>query len=185
MAKTKSSFINMVITLLIVTAVASLALAGVYNVTYEPIQKVKKEKKERAIRNVMPDFDTLVNFEVTVEGYENPFVFYSGYQGDILVGTAIQSSSKKGYSGIIELMVGFMPDGKIFKIDVLTQTETPGLGTKICDDKFKSQFGGIDPEVFELSVEKDGGDVDAITAATISSRAFCDALQKAADAFDK
>jgi len=185
MAKTKSSFINMVVTLLVVTAVASLALAGVYDVTYEPIQKVKREKRERAIRSVIPDFDTLMSYEVTMEGFENPFIFYSGYQGDVLVGTAIQSSSKKGYSGLIELMVGFMPNGKIYKVDVLQQTETPGLGTKITADKFKSQFNGIDPNKFKLRVKKDGGEVDAITAATISSRAFCDAVQSASDAFDK
>jgi len=169
---------------LIVTAVASLALAGVYNVTYEPIQKVKKEKKEKAIRNVMPEFDTIKSFEVEIQGFEMPFAFNTGYLGESLVGTAIQSSSNKGYNGLIELMVGFSLDGKIYKIDVLQQKETPGLGTKITDDKFKDQFQGKDPKDFKLKVIKDGGNVDAITAATISSRAFCEAVQKAYDAFE-
>ena len=107
-----------------------------------------------------------------------------GYLDEELVGTAIQAGSKKGYNGLIELMVGFSPDGKIYKIDVLQQKETPGLGTKITEDKFKNQFDGQDPKSFVLKVTKDGGEVDAITAATISSRAFCEAVQKAYDAFE-
>ena len=69
------------------------------------------------------------------------------------------------------------------EISVVDQKETPGLGTKITEEKFKSQFMGKNPSTFKLKVKKDGGDVDAITAATISSRAVCDAIERAYKAF--
>jgi electron transport complex protein RnfG len=69
-------------------------------------------------------------------------------------------------------------------ISVLQHKETPGLGTKMTEEKFLVQFRGKNPGSFPLKVKKDGGQVDAITAATISSRAFCDALQRAYDALN-
>jgi Na+-translocating ferredoxin:NAD+ oxidoreductase subunit G len=78
-------------------------------------------------------------------------------------------------------MAGFLPDGSIYKVTVLDHKETPGLGTKMTDLKFSRQFLGKNPDSFKLLVKKDGGQVDAITAATISSRAYCDALQRASD----
>jgi electron transport complex protein RnfG len=69
---------------------------------------------------------------------------------------------------------------------VVTQhKETPGLGTKMSDPSFKDQFIDQNPESFNLLVTKDGGDVDAITAATISSRAFCDAVERAYKTYTK
>jgi electron transport complex protein RnfG len=68
---------------------------------------------------------------------------------------------------------------------VLQQKETPGLGTKIETPEFREQFYGKNLSEFQLNVKKDGGDVDAITAATISSRAFCDAVQRAYDTYQK
>jgi electron transport complex protein RnfG len=82
-------------------------------------------------------------------------------------------------------MVGFKPDGTIQNIEVLEQKETPGLGTKMKDDKFLAQFRGKNPSAFNLKVTKDGGEVDALTGATITSRAFGDAVQMAYDEFMK
>ena len=78
-------------------------------------------------------------------------------------------------------MVGILPDGEINNIVVLKANETPGLGDKIQKSKsnFSNQFNGKNPDHFALKVKQDGGDVDAITAATISSRAFCDAVARA------
>jgi electron transport complex protein RnfG len=76
-------------------------------------------------------------------------------------------------------MAGFKPDGTIFNIAVLEHKETPGLGTKMSEPSFKDQFMEKNPSDFLLIVKNDGGPVDAITAATISSRAFCDAVQRA------
>jgi len=82
-------------------------------------------------------------------------------------------------------MAGFMPDGTIAGISVLDHKETPGLGTKMTEPGFKGQFTGKNPGEFMLKVKKDGGQVDAITAATISSRAFCDAVQRAYNTLQK
>ena len=98
----------------------------------------------------------------------------------MLVGTAVGTYSNKGYDATqIQLMVGFLPDGSIRNISVIQQKETPGLGTKMKEPKFKDQFNKKNPAEFKLKVKKDGGQVDAITAATISSRAFCDAVDRA------
>ena len=87
-------------------------------------------------------------------------------------------------------MDGFLPDGSIYKIAVLEHQETPGLGDKMENQKsldktsglsWSSQFGGLNPGAVQLKVRKDNGEVDAITAATISSRAYCDAVQRAYD----
>jgi electron transport complex protein RnfG len=183
--KTESTFINMFLSLFVVTALASLALAGVYNLTYEPIARVEREKKEEAIKLVLPEFDSLRVLEVKPVDGDKQLVFNEGLMGDSLVGVAVQTYTTKGYSGYVELMVGFLPDGRISKIEVLQQKETPGLGTKMTSDKFRDQFYDKDPAKFRLKVKKDGGDVDAITAATISSRAFCDAVQRAYDTYKK
>jgi electron transport complex protein RnfG len=80
-------------------------------------------------------------------------------------------------------MAGFLPDGSIHKVTVLTHKETPGLGTKMADPRFADQFAGKNPASFVIKVKKDGGQIDAITAATVSSRAYCDALQRAYDTY--
>ena len=180
MAKTESTFINMLLTLLVISFVASLALGSIYNLTKEPIELAKKAKKEQAIKEVIPTFDTLVSSRVpSIDGPDSLEINQAYLQGD-LVGTAVSTYSNKGYDATqIQLVVGFLPDKKINNIVVIQQKETPGLGTKMKEDKFKDQFRGIDPTSFRLTVKKDGGDVDAITAATISSRAFCDAVERA------
>ena len=110
------------------------------------------------------------------------------------MGTAVEAFTDKGFSGRIMIMVGFTAEGKIFDITILEHQETPGLGDKIEKKKsydkqtglyWNSQFIGVDPSQLKLTVRKDGGDVDAITAATITSRAFCDAIQKAYDGFEE
>jgi Na+-translocating ferredoxin:NAD+ oxidoreductase subunit G len=114
-------------------------------------------------------------------------VMYPAKKGDKLVGTAVETFTKKGFSGEIKLMVGFTPEGEIVGIRVLEHKETPGLGDKMEVEKsdFHVQFQGKNPADFKLIVKKDGGNVDAITATTISSRAYCDAVQRAYDAFNK
>jgi electron transport complex protein RnfG len=183
--KTESTFLNMFLSLFIFTGVASFALAGVYNITKEPIAKVEKLKKENAIKEVIPDFDTVITSDITIPDQARPVSISEGFKDSVPAGVAIQSFSLKGYSGLIELMVGFDTASCITRIAVLQQKETPGLGTKMDAPKFKEQFYGKDPSEFRLKVKKDGGDVDAITAATISSRAFCEAVQQAYDAYKK
>ena len=188
MANKESTFTNMVLTLFIVTLAASTTLGFIYELTREPIAEAEMRKKNMAIRQVVPEFSNQPNeefYKVAVDG--DSLEFYPAEQNNELVGLAVSSFTDQGFSGRIRIMVGFEPDGTINNISVLQHAETPGLGDKIEKSKseWSTQFNGKNPEQFSLQVQKDGGDVDAITAATISSRAYCDAVQRAYKAFQK
>lgn len=174
MAKKESSFINMVLTLFVVTAVAALALGGVYNITKEPIAIAKRLKIERAIGEVLPEFDSVVETKILPEGGKDSLTFYEASKQGEVVGTAIRTYTDNGFSGRFWIMVGFVNGDVISGTSVLEHKETPGLGDKMDKSKaeWSRQFDGKNMNEFKLLVTKDGGDVDAITAATISSRAF-------------
>jgi len=186
MAKMESTIGNMILSLFGITFVASSALGAVYSLTKEPIAAAAIAKKNAAISEVIPEF----NNTPSSEGYKIPvdgdtLYFYPGKLNGELVGTAVETFTKIGFSGTIKVMVGLLPDGTINDVTVLKHSETPGLGDKM--EKKKSdwslQFKGKNPQQFNLSVKKDGGDVDAITASTISSRAFCDAVTRAYNSY--
>ena len=187
MAK-ESTFVNMSVTLFAVCIIASEVLGGVYAVTKEPIEQAKLDKINSAIEGVIPGFDNAPfneKFEVEVNGKKS--LVYPAKNAGELIGYAIESSTSSGFGGTISLMVGFKSDGSIIKTSVISHAETPGLDAKI-DEKeghFVTQFEGKNPSDpnFKLSVKKDGGNIDAITASTITSRAFCDAVKNAYDAF--
>ncbi len=186
MAKKESTFGNMVLVLFMVSFISAAALGIVYEVTKEPIRMVDINKKNNAIQSVVPDFNNIpANEYYKVPSDLDSLTFYPARKDSILVGTAVETYSKKGFGGLIRLMVGFSPDGTILNIAVLEHKETPGLGDKIEKAKsgFSLQFEGKNPSSFKLAVKKDRGDVDAITASTISSRAFCDAIQRAYNSF--
>lgn len=188
MAKKESNFKNMVLTLLIISFVSSASLGFIYNITKEPIAKTLLEKKLNAIKKVVPAFNNDPNSEmymVSLDDNSAQLEMYPAKQDTVLTGTAVKTFTMKGFSGLIELMVGIGNDGSIVDISVLNQKETPGLGTKMAEAQFKDQFKGKNPSSYKMKVKKDGGDVDAITAATISSRAFCDAVQRAYDTYEK
>lgn len=190
MAKKESSFVNMVVTLFVITVVAALALGGVYNVTKEPIAIAKRLKIERAIGEVLPEFDSIIETKILPEGGRDSLTFYEATKQGEMVGTAVRTYTDEGFSGRFWIMVGFVDGDIISGTSVLEHKETPGLGDKMEKKKsfnkktgksWSDQFNGKNPMDFTLKVTKDGGDVDAITAATISSRAFCDAAQRAYD----
>ena len=186
MAKKESTFKNMVIALFVVSFVASATLGFVYELTKEPIRLVEITKKNNAIKSVVPDFDNNPSEEwVRVASGKDSLNLYQAKVNGELVGTAVETFTMKGFSGLIKLMVGFAPDGSIIDIAVLEHQETPGLGDKIEKGKsqFSLQFQGKNPADFKLAVRKDNGEVDAITASTITSRAFCDAVQRAYNAY--
>jgi electron transport complex protein RnfG len=187
MAKTESTFKNMLLSLTLISLGASAALGYVYEFTKDPIEVAKLNKKLDAIKIVVPAFTNNPNEEMykLPTGDGDSLEVYPAKKDGELVGLAVKTYSKKGFSGQIGLMAGFKPDGTIINITVLEQKETPGLGTKMAEAPFKDQFMGKNPGDFTLKVKKDGGKVDAITAATISSRAFCDAIQKAHNAIIK
>jgi electron transport complex protein RnfG len=183
-----SSLKNMAITLLLITFIAAVALGAAYVLTKEPIEAVRLTKINMSIAEVMPPFDNDPLEEVmetVIDG--RTLRLFPARKDGALVGITVETATTKGFSGLITLMVGFLPDGTIYNITVIAHAETPGLGDKIEKSKsdFSVQFNGKHPDNFKLAVRKDGGDVDAITASTISSRAFCDAVERAYKAFLK
>jgi electron transport complex protein RnfG len=124
-------------------------------------------------------------YKIPVEGTADSLEVYPAKKGDKLVASAIRTYSPKGYGGNVWLMVGLLPDGTIHNVSVLEHHETPGLGTKMAETAFIDQFIDKNPASFTLEVKKDGGDIDAISGATISSRAFAQAAQLAFDNYMK
>lgn len=182
MAKLPSTILNMILSLTIISLTMATALGFVYVITKEPIQQAKNQKVIDAIASVVPEFNN--------NPYEEKYSIddlecYPARMNGQLTGTAIKSYSENGYSGLIVLMVGLKTDGRIHNISVLEQKETPGLGTKMTEPKFKDQFKEKDPGAEKLLVTKDGGKIDIIAASTITSRAFCEAAQRAYDAYMK
>lgn len=172
----------MVLVLCAITVIAALSLGSVYNATKEPIALAKKQKQEQAIKMVVPEFDNNPTQEVvtvtTADGLE--LKVFPAKKGGSLVGAAVEALTTKGFGGEVKIMVGFDAEGQIVDYSVLEHKETPGLGTKM-EPWFRVGSGdvrGKNPGTSNLTVSKDGGDIDAITAATISSRAFLDAVAK-------
>jgi Na+-translocating ferredoxin:NAD+ oxidoreductase subunit G len=187
MAKTESTFKNMVLSLTLISLGASACLGYVYQMTKEPIELSVLNKKLAAIKQVVPEFNNNPDNEMfrLPTGDGDSLEIYPAKKDSVIIGYAINTFTKKGFSGNINLIAGFRPDGTIINITVLEQKETPGLGSKMTESEFKDQFNDKNPSQFKLKVKKDGGPVDAITAATISSRAFCDAVQRAYNTLQK
>ena len=186
MAKKESTFLSMVLTLFMVTLVAAGLLGSVYALTKEPIRLAELKKKNEAIQVVVPGFDNEPSQEVERIFMDGDSLYlYTARLGEEILGTAVETFTKKGFSGEFKLMVGFAPDSSIIDIAVIKHAETPGLGDKMEKGKsdFSVQFMGKHPDSFNIAVTKDRGDVDAITASTITSRAYCDAVTRAYGAF--
>ncbi|MDR2764133.1 MAG: RnfABCDGE type electron transport complex subunit G [Tannerella sp.] len=207
MTKLESSFINMLLALAGVSLFAAAALGLVYSLTEAPIAASKTAGQQRAVKEVLPSHERLEGPETVEVEDLGTFEIYKAYDGDHhFAGAAVTSFSKKGFSGEIKILVGFDEQGFITDYSVLEQKETPGLGTKIVDwfkpavqvkkslverltgyeassGERKNSIIGKNPAVDALTVAQDGGDIDAITAATISSRAFLEAVRNACAAY--
>ena len=176
----------MLVALLVIAAVSGGVLGLVYGVTKDAIAEVDQKKNEAAIQAVLP-----LNGEITYkadtlkhnyEGVDLTFPCNLAFDANGNFQGAAVKTSEGGFGGKIDMMVGFLTDGTIKGTSVLSHSETPGLGANMTG-KFKDQFVDKNPADFKLIVKKDGGDVDAITAATITSRAFSKAVDKAYQAF--
>ncbi len=172
--KTAKDIARLVLTLFLITAVVAGALAGVNAVTEERIAKSNAEKKQRAIALVLPDAEKAEELPVgeNESGIRAVYASSAGYA--IEVETA-------GFGGAIDMMVGVSRDGKILGVSVISHTETPGLGANAAADNtagrdFRKGFEGLSGSV---AVTKDGGQVEALTSATITSRAVCAGINAA------
>ena len=185
MKKLESSLINMVLVLTGVAVIMGCLLAFVNHVTSGPIEQQKKEALEQGIKEVMQADNLTVTKTDTVKttdskGKEQVFVIYHNEKG-----AAVQSSTM-GFGGELKVLVGFDGEGNILGYTLLEHQETPGLGAKADQWFQKGQKGciiGKNPAE-GLTVTKDGGNVDAITASTITSRAFLLAVTNAYNAYN-
>ena len=174
-----------------VTAISVALLAYVNELTKGPIAEANAKTLNEALKKVLPEFtnnpvaesDTIFSEK---DGKKNvDFIVYPAKNGEELVGTAVEAKSM-GFGGELKILVGFDADGKIYNYSLLAHAETPGLGSKAADwfkEGNKGSIKGLNPGEKQLAVSKDGGQVDAITASTITSRAFLNAVNAAYSAY--
>lgn len=178
--KLKSTLPNMVIVLTSIAVIAGLALGYVNSVTEEPIRLIKEQQLSDGIKAVLAADDLKVESTDTLE---NGSVIYRTDKG-----VAVQATDPNGFGGKLTILVGFDSEATIQGYRILETAETPGLGAK-ADQWFqegqKGNIIGMSPAKNNMTVSKDGGEVDAITASTITSRAFLRAVNMAYEALGK
>ena len=156
------------------------ALAGVDSLTREPIAKARENMRNEAIAEVLPDFDNAPSAQAiyTEDGQTIFPAFLSGRN----VGAAVETYSDNGFSGRFTVLVGLDTLGCVTGYKVLSHAETPGFGVGMCNwFSYAGTTNYIGGKNAPLGVWADGGDIDAITGATISSRAFLEAVNRAVE----
>lgn len=177
---------NMFLSLTVICLVVGALLGWVYSVTEAPIAQANADKQTAAIKAVAPEFDTVGEAVVTTSSNGLEATKFPVFKDGKVAGAAVQVITAKGFGGNITLMFGFDNDGNLTGYNCLSMAETPGLGSKIPQwfiEGGKGNVIGKNPGKNNLTVSKDGGEVNAITAATISSRAFCDGIAQAYGVF--
>lgn len=184
MKKLKSTLPNMLLSLGLIGIVAGGLLGGMYAITKEPIAEAEKKQLTESIAAVTPAFDNSPEddkLSVTVDGKD--FTIYPAIKDGRLEGAAVLGTTMEGFSGEVVILCGFEADGTVKDYRVIRHAETPGLGAKM-EEWFHDPSGarsviGKNPSMVNFTVTKDNGDIDAITAATISSRAFLGVMRNA------
>jgi electron transport complex protein RnfG len=176
--------LRLILTLLVICLIAGVLLAFVNQRTAAPIAAAARAAKTAAIAAVLPEYDNdpgSTAYTNEVDG--SAWVFYVARKNGQFAGAAFETVSSEGYGGDIRVMVGVTSKGKMQGIQILKAMETPGLGAKIAEDDFRSQFVDKDLETTTWAVKKDKGSIDQITAATISSRAVVNAIQSGLEVY--
>ncbi len=207
------SIIVLSTSLALVCAIASAILTTAEKLTREKRDQAALAETNKALRDVLPEFDNSPMAEqIVIETEPGQLVFFPARRGQKLVGIAGQGISGQGYGGELTLLVGLTPDGHIRKIMVTRHSETPGLGSVVTDRRETQSIwtllnrsalvddstASVPPcpwldqyEKFnvlehpQFKVDKDGGDLDALSGATITSRAVADAVNRVAETFKK
>lgn len=192
MAKLESTFKNMFLSLFLICLTVAILLAQVNKMTAKPIADAQAMKLQGAVSEVVPEFDNDPVKEAFTMADEkgDSLLVYPAKKGNEIVGYAMNSYSNNGFSGNIQLMVGFDMEHRIVNYAVLQHAETPGLGSKMGEwfrdeERPSRSVIGRDLSAGSLAVSNDGGDIDAITASTITSRAFLEAVNRAYAAYLK
>jgi electron transport complex protein RnfG len=179
--------VRLVVILAVICILAGSLLAGVYQVTKDPIAAAEMKEKLDALAEVLPEYDNVpLDTTCVVTNKGEIFVFYVARKDGAFVGTAVEATSTRGYGDAMRLMVGISACDVVQSVAILKQTETPGLGTKIEKPKFKDQFSeGSATDCSWSRIKRDGGNIEPITGATVSSKAVCGAVAGAVEAFAK
>jgi len=173
--------IRLIVALTVFCVVAGFLLAWTNSMTRAPIETARKAEMISAFRKVLPecDNDIIADSKVFKDDKGKEWTFYAARLRGTYVGTAFSSTSEHGYGGPIEILVGVLSNSTVNGIEILhADNETPGLGSKIKERGFRGQFKGRSAsDTKGVAVTKDGGRIDAITGATISSRAVTAAVR--------
>jgi electron transport complex protein RnfG len=203
MSSNKVNIPVLTLSLALIAGIAAGLLGWVYLITKAPIEAASKEKTNSALGDVLPEFDNQPAEELIIVGN---VTFYTGRKDGKVVGFAGETITPLGYNGNVTVLAGLLPSGELTTVLVTKQAETPGLGTVVCDRKREKtlsgllsgkketglppnvildQFSGMDVEAgqAEWAVAKDGGTLDAVTGATITSRAIGSAVFTIAQTF--
>ena len=188
-----SNMIRLIIILTAISLVAAVALAKVYDITKVRIAEQERIKTMNGLKAVLPQFNNDVEKdarEVIVgqdkKGRDVKIKFYTGKMDEKPVGVAFEMIARDGYAGDIDILMGVSPEGKVSGIEIIHDTETPGLGKKISQDKWKEEFKGRSLEEGpKFAVKKDGGVIDQFSGATISPRAVVSAVKKGLELYKK
>ncbi len=165
----------MVLCLTLVCLFCGSILGVIYAVTQKPIAQAAQKALVESISKVLPEGGELSDAQQS-QGFE----YYTLTDGEVVTAYAVKSSAI-GFGGSLTLMVGVLPDGTVYNTSVLSHSETPGLGAKCSTDKtFMEQWKNLGADK-SLKLKKDGGDIDAITASTITSRAYTLAVSNAVE----
>ena len=183
--KPSSSLKNMILAMVTVSGLSAIILALSYNLTKNPIAEAQDNKKLEAIAEVLHGEYDNNPYQERIKLSGTNLELYPARKEGKVTSIAIKSYSNNAFSGKLELIVGFTLDGTITDYKVINHKETPGLGSKVTEPKFANQLKGFNVAAQELKVRQDGGEIDAVTSATISSRAVLDAIQRAFDSYIK
>ncbi len=169
-----------------VTVVSVALLAYVNELTKEPIAQANAKTLSDAVSAVVPGFDNDPIAEKKIQEVNGvEYAVYPAMKGDEYIGAAVEATAM-GFGGELKVLVGFDAEGNINDYSLLSHSETPGLGSKSAEWFKKGNKGditGMNPGEAPLVVKKDGGNVNAITASTITSRAFLGAINAAYAAY--
>lgn len=189
----KSSFLRIFVVLTTFCALSGALLAWVHSFTAEAVERAALEQRAQAVSIVLPSHtnDPLADacsIALAGTGTDRELEVYPAFSRTEFVGAAVESYSLDGFSGEIVVMYGFDAHGCVVGYEVVSQAETPGLGARMQQwfrmDRGNRSVIGLDPCDPASRLTADGGSIDGITAATITSRAFVDAMARARAVFD-
>jgi electron transport complex protein RnfG len=170
--------VKLVFVMTLVSLISGVLLAVTHQYTREPIRQTEQRQLFDTLRQVLPPMDGDPVPLVLSNAAGRVTTFYLARQGGAFAGVAFSCVSPNGYGGPVEALLGLKADGTLHGLEVIRMNETPGLGSKIAAPAFRAQFTGKPLEGSVWKVRKDGGPIDAVSGATISSRALCDAVSQ-------